>query len=295
LLIKLIKFSNIPIFFFDFLNLVQNKRKHLQTCYAYEKKECNCDEILNIIHELNKLKCEELFRLIANLYCRKPNKAEERLLSFKPNWSVSFLQARDLANNGFYYTGVGDIVRCCFCSVEIGSWTETDSNFALDHERFTTDKCCPYIQPPNICCFPDYFSLDARMLSFSKWPLQISQKPFVMSVAGFFYTGSGDEVICFSCGCKADNWLSGQSPFSIHNKLNKDCLFLQNAPDFETSISNKEYDDYRFNCKVCYVNEANVLIIPCKHLTICSHCLKSLSNCPICRESISSSLKCFRS
>lgn len=63
------------------------------------------------------------------------NVEENRLKSFD-KWSVTFIQKENLAQLGFYWVGIGDIVKCVFCSVEIGLWEETDSVLG-EHVKFS--------------------------------------------------------------------------------------------------------------------------------------------------------------
>jgi hypothetical protein len=43
-------------------------------------------------------------------------------------------------------------------------------------------------------------------------------------------------------------------------------------------------------CIICFENQINVILLPCAHLALCSRCAKNLMNCPICRESIQSTI-----
>ena len=36
-------------------------------------------------------------------------------------------------------------------------------------------------------------------------------------------------------------------------------------------------------CKVCFAHEANIIFLPCSHLTCCETCADQMSDCPICR------------
>ncbi|KAG9160925.1 hypothetical protein Leryth_008733 [Lithospermum erythrorhizon] len=38
-------------------------------------------------------------------------------------------------------------------------------------------------------------------------------------------------------------------------------------------------------CKVCQVNQASMLLLPCKHLCLCKECESKLSLCPVCQSS----------
>ena len=40
----------------------------------------------------------------------------------------------------------------------------------------------------------------SRLNTFVDWPISLQQKPAELAAAGFFYSGRGDKVYCFSCG-----------------------------------------------------------------------------------------------
>ena len=48
-------------------------------------------------------------------------------------------------------------------------------------------------------------------------------------------------------------------------------------------------------CCICLTEERTTLILPCKHMCLCSKCGKDdrLSNCPICREEIEQVMEIF--
>jgi len=39
-------------------------------------------------------------------------------------------------------------------------------------------------------------------------------------------------------------------------------------------------------CVVCFINQKDVLFLPCKHIVVCSVCFTGLSDCPVCRSQI---------
>lgn len=47
-------------------------------------------------------------------------------------------------------------------------------------------------------------------------------------------------------------------------------------------------------CKVCFCEEAVVVLLPCKHLCVCPKCAGSFEECPVCREKIVDVLKITR-
>ncbi|CAB4042490.1 E3 ubiquitin ligase Rnf157-like, partial [Paramuricea clavata] len=64
----------------------------------------------------------------------------------------------------------------------------------------------------------------------------------------------------------------------------------EEGEDKQTEISDDDYDDYTDEnvvCVVCMSDTRDTLMLPCKHLCVCSDCASSLrsgsNNCPICR------------
>jgi len=56
----------------------------------------------------------------------------------------------------------------------------------------------------------------------------------------------------------------------------------------------KEKEKELNECKVCFENEIDCLLLPCSHLAICSDCAGELKKCPICNSAISKSQKIYR-
>ena len=71
----------------------------------------------------------------------KYNFEKFRLESFQL-WPVSYINPRELARNGFYFTGKADIVRCNFCDVMVYGWEAEDSVF-IEHSRYSGS--CPFL------------------------------------------------------------------------------------------------------------------------------------------------------
>ena len=46
-------------------------------------------------------------------------------------------------------------------------------------------------------------------------------------------------------------------------------------------------------CKICMINESNVVFTPCGHLLVCKSCASSLSKCPFCRSEILQYIKVY--
>lgn len=182
--------------------------------------------------------------------------------------------------------------------------SENLQNLAIDQE---TERRRPK--------YPEFAFESARKRSFDKWPSSIKQSPEEMCDAGFFYTQRNDTVRCFSCGGGLRDWLDGDIPWEQHALWHSECDYLNllkgqeyidsiknnqrmiNLEEREitvTSIESKinksdnkkvegEFCDTLI-CKLCYLNECNVVFIPCGHIIACKKCASSLINCPVCRK-----------
>ncbi|CAE8679030.1 unnamed protein product, partial [Polarella glacialis] len=51
-------------------------------------------------------------------------------------------------------------------------------------------------------------------------------------------------------------------------------------------------DETEIDCMICYSRPKNVLLLPCRHCSVCHSCLRSLRDekCPLCRSSFTSYL-----
>ncbi|KAM3964935.1 death-associated inhibitor of apoptosis 2 [Aphomia sociella] len=63
---------------------------------------------------------------------------------------------------------------------------------------------------------PTRASLAARLATFERWPADRTQAPMALAEAGFFYTGTDDQVRCFYCDGGLGKWEAGDAPWSEH-------------------------------------------------------------------------------
>jgi baculoviral IAP repeat-containing protein 7/8 len=204
------------------------------------------------------------------------SREDVRLTSFDEHWTVPFIDKHRLAMFGFYYIGPFDRVKCFFCRVEINLWEPQDDvllehmrwskNCDLINRKPTInipinikhlDRLLPDIRLHQILepstnerSVDDVgpftflqrnthlkFSLESeRLKSFENWPNTIPQKPEKLSDAGFYYTGRGDYVICFSCDGGLKDWTENDEPWEQHAIWYTKCNYLN-------LIKGREYID----------------------------------------------------
>lgn len=74
---------------------------------------------------------------------------------------------------------------------------------------------------------PEYAVEANRLKSFEDWPKAMKQKPQQLSDAGFFYTGKGDRVACFSCGGGLKDWEQSDDPWEQHGMWYEKCEYVK--------------------------------------------------------------------
>ena len=162
-----------------------------------------------------------------------------RLATFKVGpspWSRVRPTAEELANVGFYYTGYEHRVECHSCSVIITDWDGRDHPLIKHHDK---SPSCKFLldnfqsKLTELLSFrkrqhgsPLYSSSSSRLHSFSKWPFGHLVPSFQLASVGFYYSGFGSTVCCFSCGLEYDRWRTGDIPINIHRQYSPQCPFL---------------------------------------------------------------------
>ncbi|XP_014475723.1 PREDICTED: death-associated inhibitor of apoptosis 1-like isoform X2 [Dinoponera quadriceps] len=100
------------------------------------------------------------------------------------------------------------------------------------------DVCGPYecdlppdyykLYPTNSSCakYPEYKLYEARLRTFEHWPTFLKQSPEELSLAGFYYTGEKDQVLCFHCGVGVKHWEPNDDPWEQHAMWYPNCYYL---------------------------------------------------------------------
>lgn len=66
-----------------------------------------------------------------------------------------------------------------------------------------------------------------RLRTFKEWPIQLKMKPIELSDAGFFYTGMGDRVQCYSCGGGVKDWEDDDVAWEQHALWYPNCDYMK--------------------------------------------------------------------
>ncbi|XP_072752730.1 baculoviral IAP repeat-containing protein 8-like [Anoplolepis gracilipes] len=108
-----------------------------------------------------------------------------------------------------------------------------ESSMKFNAERFTA------MRPKH----PEYASYDARLCTFETWPKAMSQTKEELATAGFFYTGNGDQTLCYHCGGGLRDWEPEDDPWEQHAKWFDYCsyLLMVKGRDYINKLTGKPY------------------------------------------------------
>ena len=110
------------------------------------------------------------------------------------------------------------IPECCICLKLYSKPEHLQKHMMEAHQP----ECLK--DTPKYCQYLSYIS---RLNSFSYWPQYFQPKPRALALAGFFYTGIGDHVQCFSCGIQLKNWKPTDDPWEEHGNYLSHCYYYK--------------------------------------------------------------------
>ncbi|KFU98314.1 E3 ubiquitin-protein ligase XIAP, partial [Tauraco erythrolophus] len=246
---------------------------------------------------------------------------ETRLKSFH-NWPVDGqLTPKELADAGFYYTGVGDQVACFCCGGKLKTWEPGDRAWS-EHKRhfpkclFVLGRDAGNVPSESIPAEhgrgglnseqhprnPSMATYGRRLQTFLTWIYPVDKEQ--LAEAGFYSIGNGDHVACFHCGGVLQQWKENEDPWDQHAKWFPGCRFVRKEKGLEfinnvhlrdacrdstVNLSTEEklrrLQEEKL-CKICMAKDISVVLIPCGHLVACKECAGGLTECPLCRSDI---------
>ncbi|XP_043920362.1 baculoviral IAP repeat-containing protein 1e-like [Protopterus annectens] len=166
----------------------------------------------------------------------------KRLKTFGAIEPLSTYAPEEMAEAGFYSTGLDNSYQCFCCGVILNTTSlsvppfakhkeaQPDCHFVQGKDAGNIFKYDVRVQLPEIIVSENlnkYKHEEVRVESFQKWPLYAKTDPILLAAAGFFFTGNKDKVQCFSCNGSLANWEVDDDPWKEHAKWFPECEYLQ--------------------------------------------------------------------
>ncbi|KAL5011157.1 hypothetical protein ScPMuIL_013462 [Solemya velum] len=86
-----------------------------------------------------------------------------------------------------------------------------------------------------------------RLKTFSNWPADNPVSSIRLAQAGFYSTGNFDEVACFSCNSRKQNWQMDDNPLAVHRSIKPDCPFITGQDSGNVPITNESTQSNQFS------------------------------------------------
>lgn len=175
-----------------------------------------------------------------------------------------------------------------------GPWSKFPKKKTLQMFNVSSEKCIATSGGPSC---RGMLTVDEREKSFLNWS-ELYPCPKEMSQACFFSLGESYRVRCFYCYGGLGSWEPGDILLIKGKHFVEDVLKKQitneNYQSNSASLTTETEESKNTSlCKICLVNELEIVFLPCSHLVCCTICAASVEECCICREKIDFMLKVF--
>ncbi|NXT41721.1 XIAP ligase, partial [Pelecanoides urinatrix] len=256
--------------------LAQNYQHRTENSSSSSALPCTLDDPSDVEADY-LLRTRQVVDMSDDLYPKNPAmcREETRLNSFH-NWPFnSQLTPKELANAGFYYTGVGDQVACFCCGGKLKKWEPSDRAWS-EHKRhfpkcfFVLGQDVGNVPSESIPAEPGRSGLNnaqhpwnpsmakygIRLQTFLTWIYPVDKEQ--LAEAGFYSIGNGDHVVCFHCGGGLQEWKRNEDPWDQHAKWFPGCRFVRMEKGLEF-INNVHLRD---GCRDSTTEAAEGTILP---------------------------------
>ncbi|KAL3883678.1 hypothetical protein ACJMK2_029917 [Sinanodonta woodiana] len=245
--------------------------------------------------------------------CPKYHTYHSRLSTFT-KWPSDMTQTPELvAQAGFYYTGLQDVVRCFACDGGLKNWDPEDDPW-IEHARWFPS--CPFVQKVK---GQEYVELVRRMTEESDeeedvvvhstfqrnnpmaHPPDLQQLNIGNDTDKRKFTSEDimtiilekedrGELLPIDGRSELTRTLS-QSFRSTHSTTEVECCSLTRCS--VEILRQNESLKVIVTCIKCKAQSRNILFLPCKHLCLCQDCAQKCSLCPVCYKIVHEKIKTF--
>ncbi|KAH8234869.1 hypothetical protein KR032_004627, partial [Drosophila birchii] len=186
-----------------------------------------------------------------------------------------------LAEAGFFYTGVGDRVRCFSCGGGLKDWDDNDEPWE-EHARWLSQ-----------CRFVKLMKGQVYIDTMSVKPIAVEEKkadagPMAEEVVTTTTSRSSDivaeeDVTSYAASSSGDVVPSAPAANTAATRIFEKIVESTSAPTVP-AVSNGSTIPEEKLCKICYGAEYNTAFLPCGHVVACAKCASSVTKCPLCRK-----------
>jgi hypothetical protein len=193
----------------------------------------------------------------------------ERRLQTLSEWPESKLPSKEAIAHAGYYHENSVVFRCFYCNGVSWDFKPSEDPCAR-HAKWLFN--CPYIMELkglefiNKCRFQlkrktilynsSFKNSDDRLRTYGSWPMISFPRPCDLAEAGFYFTGTEDKVVCFTCGYGIRNWTARDDPWKRHAQWSPACDFIiqnRGKPFIKRVQSEKDRANTSNGCSITYM------------------------------------------
>ncbi|XP_052239929.1 uncharacterized protein LOC127850704 isoform X2 [Dreissena polymorpha] len=237
--------------------------------------------------------------------------------SFNGNWpNTPKYSPVQLADGGFFFTDLGDCVRCFFCGIGLRHW-DKDDDMWVEHARWSQN--CTFLIQKKGQNFVDLVQLAVEQLDDSDQssntlyknlvseasqkvldqseytPQQIKQAIVAMLAidSNTIVTVTSlkqkvaEQILASDTSIKRSEGMGDAAEPPARNSV------VTNEPSDNPEDIKQENEQLKEQtlCKVCLDNIVSIVFLPCGHLVTCADCAPALRKCPICRADVKGTVR----
>ncbi|XP_052239374.1 E3 ubiquitin-protein ligase XIAP-like isoform X2 [Dreissena polymorpha] len=250
--------------------------------------------------------------------------------SFTGNWpNTSKYSPVQLTDGGFFFTGLGDCVRCFFCGIGLRHWDKEDDMW-VEHARWSQNRtfliqkkgqnfvdlvqlAVEQLVDTDLSSNTLYKNLVSeaaqKVLDQSEYtPQQIKQaivymlainSNTIVTVTSLQQKVAEQINVCDTNIQRNDELGNAPEPPARNSLVNNESSIgghstmneISDLKDPEDIKQENEKLKEQSFCKVCLDDIVSIVFLPCGHLVTCADCAPALRKCPICRADIKGTVR----
>ena len=190
-----------------------------------------------------------------------------------------------------FFSGVSDHVLCFSCDGGLKNWDPKDEPWT-EHAKWFDQ--CPYL---NLMMPRDFIENAVR-----ERDAPVKADPIPNNVRSQMPESSVNHNVMQEQQSQSNigQIKGGNASFEVNKeKIPKKSKQSHDLVEDEIDPEKLKEENERLKdekaCRICYIEDRNIVFLPCGHLVTCPSCASAVNNCPVCRSTITNTIRVFQS
>ena len=221
-----------------------------------------------------------------------------RLSSYITWTNVPGVSPVSLAKAGLYFVGPGDTVQCAFCNEKIAGWVCMGDPRKIHDSKFLGS--CPFALGFVTSNIPIHPRNVREVLGYV-----VSENPVERAAAIVLATMGrlpSSRLLQYAIGDGTVSESNHQLMIDVLPCLKGEEVFGK-SPEKSMAPSEVDVAERKLSlllnskkCKICFSEDIETILMPCRHLVCCSLCsgaLREPRRCPVCRRAVKQAFRVY--